>query len=385
MKQIHIKRKILSLLFILVMSMSLVGCNAASKNSETALTSSTAVFTDMLGREVTLSTNIKRIALVRTMDIYMLSSILGKELDTKLVAVGQSFKSSDIDGYNMFSKVYKNLDKMKELGSVYDDAINVESVVDLNPDIIIVDKQFFNKNCIQKMVSAGLPVVFMDNNSDPFYGPLKSMQMVGKMLGKESKVNEMVDYANGKTDAVLQRVQKVISSGTKKPVLYWECGNVAPDKIGQTDGDVKTSWGYVWDKLGADSISIGVTGQPLNAEKVLASNPDIIIIGGANWNPTDNIMRLGFFATEQSASEHLSLYTQRAGWSDLNAIKNGRLYALHYNLYVRPYGFAGVEEMAKMLYPTEFSDLAPDKDIQEFFSKYMEMPYSGIHWAQWNK
>ena len=49
---------------------------------------------------------------------------------------------------------------------------------------------------------------------------------------------------------------------------------MAPDKIGQTDGDVKTSWGYVWDKLGADNISIGVTGQPLNAEKVLASNPD---------------------------------------------------------------------------------------------------------------
>lgn len=385
MKQIHIKRKILSLLFTLVMIISMVGCGTAVKKEETASAPSTAVFTDMLGREVKLSTNIQRIALVRTMDIYMLSSILGKELDTKLVAVGQSFKTGDIDGYNMFSKVYSNLDKMKELGSVYDDAINVESVVDLNPDIIIVDKQFFNKNCIQKMVSSGLPVVFMDNNSDPFYGPLKSMEMVGKMLGKEAKANEMVNYAKGKTDAVLERVQKTTSSGTKKPVLYWEYGNVAPEKVGQTDGDVTTSWGYVWDKLGADSISIGVTGQPLNAEKVLASNPDIIIIGGANWNPTDNIMRLGFFATKQSASEHLSLYTQRAGWSDLNAIKNGRLYALHYNLYGRPYGFAGVEEMAKMLYPTEFSDLDPDKDIQEFFSKYMEMPYSGIQWTQWNK
>ncbi|RII34395.1 ABC transporter substrate-binding protein [Clostridium chromiireducens] len=385
MEQIYIKRKILSVIFILVMLISIAGCGTAGKSDKAASAPSTAVFRDMLGREVTLSTNIKRVALVRTMDIYMLSSILGKELDAKLVAIAQSFKEGDIDGYNMFSKVYKNLDTMKELGSVYDDAINVESVVDLNPDIIIVDKQFFNKNCIQKMVSAGLPVVFMDNNSDPFYGPLKSMQMVGKMLGKEAKADEMVSYAKGKTDAVLERVQKVTSSGTKKPVLYWECGNVSPDKVGQTDGDVKTSWGYVWDKLGADSISIGVTGQPLNAEKVLASNPDIIIIGGANWNPTDNIMRLGFFATQESASEHLSLYTQRAGWSDLNAIKNGRLHALHYNLYGRPYGFAGVEEMAKMLYPKEFSDLDPEKDIQEFFSKYMEMPYSGIQWAKWHK
>jgi len=385
MKKIHIKRKVLSLLFILVMIISMAGCGTASKNNEATSLPSTAVFTDMLGREVKLSTNIKRIALVRTSDIYMLSSILGKELDAKLVAVGESFKSGDIDGYNVFSKVYKNLDNMKELGSVYDDAINVESVVDLNPDIIIVDKYFYNKSCIQKMISVGLPVVFIDNNSDPFYGPLKSMQMVGKMIGKESKADEMANYAKGKIDAVLERVQKVLSSGTKKPVLYWECGNVTPDQVGPTDGDVTSDWGCIWDKLGADSISIGVTGQPLNPEKVLATNPDIIIIGGDNWNPTDNIMRLGFSATQQSASEHLGLYTKRAGWSDLNAIKNGRLYALHYNITDRAYSFAAFEEMAKMLYPKEFSDLDPDKDIQEFFTKYMEITYSGIHWAQWNK
>jgi iron complex transport system substrate-binding protein len=383
--------KLVGLLLAFALIFAITGCSAvktstAPAGSSTSDTSAkTAVFTDMLGRKVTLTTNVQRIVLVRTMDIYMLSAVLGKELDTKLVAVGQSFKESDIDGYNKFSQVYKNLDTMKNVGSVYDDAINVETMVGLHPDIIIVDKQFYSKSCIQKMIATGLPVVIMDNNSDPFYGPEKSMEMVGKMLGKEDKVEQMVNYANSKTDTVLQKIKGIEATGAKKPVLYWECGNVSPDTVGQTDGDVTTSWGYVWDKLGADSISIGTTGQALNAEKVLASNPDIIIIGGANWNPTANIMRLGFSATQQSASDHLALYTKRAGWSDLNAIKNDRLYALHYNLYGRPYGFAGVEEMAKMLYPTQFTDLNPEKDIQDFFSKYMAMPYSGTLWAQKNK
>jgi iron complex transport system substrate-binding protein len=96
-------------------------------------------------------------------------------------------------------------------------------------------------------------------------------------------------------------------------------------------------------------------------------------------------MRLGFFATQKSASDHLTLYTQRAGWSDLNAVKNDRLYALHYNLYGRPYNAAGIEEMAKMLYPKEFKDLNPEKDIKNFFSEYMEMPFSGTFWAQGQK
>jgi iron complex transport system substrate-binding protein len=348
-----------------------------------AASSKTATYTDMVGRKVKLTTNIKRIVLVRTMDIYMLSSILDKELDTKLIAVGTSFKASDIDGYRKFSQVYKNLDKMKILGSIYDDAISVETMVSLKPDIIIVDKQFYQKSCIQKMISIGLPVVIMDNNSDPFYGPQKSIKMLGTMLGKPTKINAMVSYAKSKTDTVLNRIKKIESSGIKKPVLYWECGNVPPDQVGQTDGDVTTSWGYVWDKLGAQSISIGTTGQPLNAEKVLAANPDIVIIGGANWDPTANIMRLGFFATKKTASDHLSLYTKRAGWSSLKAIKNKRLYALHYNLYIRPYGYVGVEEMAKMLYPSKFADLNPDKDVQEFFKRYMRMTYSGTLWAQW--
>jgi iron complex transport system substrate-binding protein len=41
--------------------------------------------------------------------------------------------------------------------------------------------------------------------------------------------------------------------------------------------------------------------------------------------------------------------------------------------------------MAKMLYPKEFKDLNPEKDIKNFFSEYMEMPFSGTFWAQGQK
>jgi iron complex transport system substrate-binding protein len=340
-------------------------------------------YTDRVGRKVKLTANIKKIVLIRTSDIYMLSAILGKELDQKLIAVGESFKTSDIDGYNQFKKVYKNLDKMKTMGSVYDNAISVEKMVSLKPDLIIVDKQFFTTACIQKMISVGLPVAFTDDNSNPFYGNQNSMKMLGNMLGKTAWVNQMVNDDNTKTAAVLSRIQKVIKSGVKKPVLYWECGNVTPDQVGQTDGDVTVSWGYIWNKLGVKNISLGTTGQPLNAEKVLAANPDIIIIGGKNWDPTSNIMRLGFFATKKSASNHLGLYTKRAGWSGLKAIKNKRLYALYYGFDTCPYTFAGVEAMAKMLYPSKFTDLNPDKDLKNFFRKYMKMNFSGALWAQW--
>jgi iron complex transport system substrate-binding protein len=397
MKFMKIKGTISLFLLIFVFFLTATGCgdSKTSTNSDIVSTNAaeatksekkTAKYTDMLGREVELTTDMKKVVAFRNMEFYYLSAILGKEFEDKVLTLGLEFKQKDIDGYKKFSEVYKNLDKLAIVGSIHSDAVNVESVVNLNPDIVIVDKQFVEKSCVKKMIETGLPVVFTDFNTDPFHGAQNSMKMVGKMLGKEKYVNEMIDYANKKTDAVLEKIKELQKSpGFKKPKLYIEQGSVPPNEFGYSDGDITTSWGYFYDKLGADSISAGTGFAPMNPEQVLAANPDVIVIGGANWNPDGNIMRMGFFVTQQSASDHLGLYTKRAGWSDLNAIKNSRLHSIHYNYHIYPYNFAGVEAAAKFLYPKEFSDLDPEKDMKEFFDKYMPVKYSGRFSVNWIK
>lgn len=359
------------------------GAASAAQGEKTA--PKTAKYTDMLGREVELTTDVKKIVAIRYMDIYYLSAILGKELDNKLISLGMSYRQNDIDGYKKFSEVYKNLDNLVTIGSIYDDAISLESMVQLDPDIIIADKQFYGYSCLDKMIEAGLPVVFTDFNSDPFHGPQNSMKTIGKMLGKEPYVNEMADYVNQRTDAVLERVKKLEASGVKKPRLYFECGNVSPAEIGGTRGDTSSGWGYLWEKLGADNIGVGSKSNAMNPEQILAADPDVIVIGGANWNPDGDIMRMGFYVTAESAGEHLGLYAKRPGWQDLSAVKNGRLHALHFNYFVHPYNFAGVEAMVKFLYPEEFADLDPEKDMKEFFDRYMPVEYSGRFTADWIK
>jgi len=379
-------KAIISVLLVGVMFTSITGCSKEKTSPKVPVaTSKTATYTDMVGRKVKLTTDVKKIVIIRTMDIYTMAAILGTEMDQKLIGVGTSFKDTDIDGYKKLSEVYKNLDSMVKVGSIYDDAISLETVVKLQPDIIIADKQFQGYACLDKMIAAGLPVVFTDINTDPFHGIQKSMKMLGKMLGKEKKVNEMVDYSNAKTDDVLKKIDSLTASKVKKPKLYFECGNVSPTEMGSTGGNITSGWGYLWNRLGANSIGAASDSKAMNPEQVLVSNPDVIVIGGANWNPDGNIMRLGFYATKQSASQHLDLYTKRAGWTDLTAIKTGRLHSIHYNYFIRPYNFAGVESMAKFLYPKEFKDLNPEKDVAEFFDKYMPVKYSGIYSADWSK
>jgi iron complex transport system substrate-binding protein len=392
MKSKKIGVNLVGLLLVFALVFTVAGCSSTAKTSTASAGSSasdtsakTAVFTDMLGRKVTLTTNVQRIVLVRTMDIYMLSSVLGNQLDDKLIAVGESFKESDIDGYNKLSQAFHNLDKMVNVGSIYDNAINLETMIKLKPDIIIADKQFYGYACLNKMIEAGLPVVFTDDNTDPFHGTQKSMEMLGKMLGTETKVNAMVKDADAKTDAVLKRVQDLEAAKVAKPKLYFECGNVSASEIGGTRGDTTNGWGLVWKTLGADNIGVGSKSDPLNPEKVLTADPDIIVIGGANWSPNGDIMRMGFSATQKAASDHLGEYSKRAGWSDLAAIKNDRLYSIHFNVFIYPYNFVGTEAMAKMLYPDQFKDIDPQKDMKDFISKYMPYSYSGAFWARWKQ
>ncbi|WP_368487973.1 ABC transporter substrate-binding protein [Clostridium sp. BJN0013] len=388
MKKIYMKRKLLSMLFIAVMLISLVGCGTTARKEETAKnTPATKTYTDMAGRKVKLSTNINKIVTLRYMETNILGAILGKDFDKKVISLGQDLKTNDIDLYQKFSQTF-DMDKIVQCGSIYDDSVSSEKLLELDPDIIIVDYYFMQKSSVKKLIEVGLPVVFIDSDGsnpkkDPLYSMLDSMSMLGDMLGYKEKTDEMVKYARDRIDNVLKIANKAVKESSKKPSVYFELGNVTPEEIGTTRGETSTGFGALLKRLGAENIGEGHGSESLNPEIVLSSNPDMIMIGGANWNPTSNIMRFGYFVTEEQAKKHLGEYTKRSGWSELSAIKNGRLYGFHFNYAKYPFDFAVVEYIGKKLWPEQFKDVDPEADLKEFFSKYMPINYSGVFFEDW--
>ncbi|UZQ50048.1 ABC transporter substrate-binding protein [Clostridium kluyveri] len=388
MKKIHMKRKLLSMLFIAVMLISLVGCGTTAKKEETAKnTPATKTYTDMAGRKVKLSTNINKIVTLRYMETNILGAILGKDFDKKVISLGQDLKTNDIDLYQKFSQTF-DMDKIVQCGSIYDDSVSSEKLLELDPDIIIVDYYFMQKSSVKKLIEVGLPVVFIDSDGsnpkkDPLYSMLDSMSMLGDMLGYKEKTDEMVKYARDRIDNTLEIANKAVKESSKKPSVYFELGNVTPEEIGTTRGETSIGFGALLKRLGAENIGEGHGSESLNPEIVLSSNPDMIMIGGANWNPTSNIMRFGYFVTEEQAKKHLGEYTKRSGWSELSAIKNGRLYGFHFNYAKYPFDFAVVEYIGKKLWPEQFKNVDPEADLKEFFSKYMPISYSGVFFEDW--
>ncbi|OOM79532.1 ABC transporter substrate-binding protein [Clostridium sp. BL-8] len=383
-----IKERLICFLISIITVIALVGCGETSKKDEAVKsTAATKTYTDMAGRQVTLSTDIKKIVTLRYMDTNILAAILGKDFDKKVISVGQDLKANDIDMYNKYSQTF-DMSKIVQCGSVYDDSVSSEKLIELDPDIIIVDYAFIEKGSVKKLMEAGLPVVVIDGDgsnpkNDPLYSMLDSMSMLGEMLGYKEKTDEMVKYARSKIDNVLKTTSEAIKESPKKPSVYFELGNVTPSEIGTTRGDTTNGLGALLKRLGAENIGEGHGMDALNPEIVLTSDPDMIMIGGANWDPNSNIMRFGYFMNDEQSKEHLGEYTKRAGWSDLSAIKNGKLYGFHFNYAKYPYGFAMIEYISKKLWPEQFKNVDPNADLKEFFSKYMPIEYSGVFFEDW--
>ncbi len=347
----------------------------------TAPAASGVIVTDLAGRKVALPPRIERIVLIRSREIYGLSMLLGDEVESKIVGWGPDLQSVDKDAYEKFLQRYPRLAQVPVLGSVFNDAVSAEAVLALKPDLVVGDVFMIQRGykCIEKLQQAGLPIVFLDQSSDPFSGPQRSIELLGRVLGKEARAKEIVDFVDGQLQTVLSRLDKLERG---KPSVYIESGHLGPAGMGNSYGGDRnhkaTAWGMVLERLPCRNIAAGIPAPmaPLHVEYVLKSDPDVIVITGAHWQGP-GAMRLGYDAQRRDARRLLEGFAARPGWDQLAAVKNRRVYAVFHGFVMHATHFAAVQQLAKWLYPQTFADVDPEAGLREFHKRFMPFPCSG--------
>lgn len=346
--------------------------------------------TDLAGRKVSVKKDIRRIILLRSKDIYELAPLLGEELPDKLIAWGPDLKSDDYEAYQKFTETYPELKKISQTGSIYNDGLSVEQLVNLNPDLVIADKFIIDRGYkyLTKLEETGLPVVFLDGSNDPLTGSQRGIVLLGEILGKVQRAKEINDFVTEQFNAVLSKINAL---KLPLPSVYLEQGMAGPDSFGSTYGSTGnpkqyTSWGMVLHQLRVHNIADGIVAkqEPINPEYILKVDPDVIVITGQNWVSTPGssagAMRLGYSLTQQQAEKSLEGFTKRPGWSGLKAVKNKRLFSVFHNTAVITC-FGSVQALAKYIYPQVFADLDPQQNLQVFYQRFMPITYSGTWMA----
>lgn len=380
----------LATVFLLIVSMLIAACGGPSEiKKDTAQSNKPIEITDVTGRTVTLKKPAERVVLQWSGaggPFFTISALMGKDTPKVIAGMDTSLQDYRADMWKHFTTEMPELAKIPVVGTIGDKTFNAEQVVALNPDVIFIPvdlKDQYESDAKAKMDAAGIQTIYIDYHAEKLESHQKSIEAIGKALGKEERAAEISKFYTDRVTRVLDRVSKI---NKPKPTVYLEVGMNGPEEFGNSFSG-NYSWGALATMAGADVITKDAIkkSSPINPEFVLEKNPDIIMIMGSYWPKKPTSMRLGFEATEDSSQALLKAFTtERQGWSELKAVENKQVYSAHHGLPREVFDAAVFEYLAKTFYPEEFADVDPEATLKEFYDKFLPFSYSGIWFMHMN-
>lgn len=208
------------------------------------------------------------------------------------------------------------------------DIPSVEKIIALQPDIVFVTS-LTNSDIIKKLKAAKIKVFYvLDNNNLSFNAIYDNITTLGDILHAQNQAKKINDTIKNKVEEVKSKV-----TSAKRPKVYYV---ISYGQGGDYTSTGDTFLGELLQLAGGDNIANDAKGWKFTKERLIISNPDIIIL------PRYSEMKKGF--------------TNTSGYSSLRAVKDGNIYEIDNNLLEIPGPrlSKGIEELAKIIHPEIF-------------------------------
>ncbi|MCL2653441.1 MAG: ABC transporter substrate-binding protein [Propionibacteriaceae bacterium] len=325
--------------------LSLVGCAAGSTGqsaSPSSPTSDTYTFTDDVGRQVQLPTDIQRIAPSGPMAQLVLFALC----PDKLVGLASMFSDSQ---FQYLDQKYQSL---PVFGNFYSNTLNLESVLNANPQVVI-DIGDVKPSSVADLdgiqAKTGIPTVFV--KMDSLDAMVSAYQTLGQVTGDQDQAEALGNYIS-QTLADVQQKVATIPESSRPSVFYGQ-------NDGLTAAVAGTTHTAVIDAVGATNVAqipsgAGAGTASISMEQLMVWQPDIILLAPGT--------AFGSVGSDPA-------------WQGLDAIKSGRYYEIPdgpYNWIDSPPSInqvLGIVWLANLLYPDVFSyDMV--QRTQEFYQLF---------------
>jgi iron complex transport system substrate-binding protein len=135
-------------------------------------------------------------------------------------------------------------------------------------------------------------------------------------------------------------------------------------------------------KAGGTSLgdSKVITRGSLEAETVIAGNPDCIVFTGGYWPDRPEALRMGYFSNDDDIQRLIGNYLKRPGWDSLEAVKNKKVFAIYFGGAM--YDAAAIAFLAKCIHPDLFMDIDPMAMLKDYYDRFMPFGLSGVWMTQ---
>lgn len=245
-----------------------------------------------------------------------------------LFAVGAGVQVVGRDTFSDYPEAAKSVQDIGGSTGKY----NTEAILALHPDLVLAG-EINPPELVASLEQLGLTVYYLKNPAtlEDMYA---NVETVGNLTGHINKASALVDSLKRRVAAVDAKVVPLNS----RPSVYYELDATDPTKP-YTAGP-GTFVDLLISRAGGSNVGARMTSQwaQISLEQLVVANPNVIILGDAAYGTTAESVK------------------QRAGWDDLDAVKNNRIYSFDDNLVSRPGPrlVDGLEALAKLLHPGVF-------------------------------
>jgi iron complex transport system substrate-binding protein len=362
----------LAIIFVMILSAF------PALGSDGDVSKETITVMDLAGRTVSLDLPVERVVITFNFEEYLAAE--GGDDPFERIA---GWTRNYWDGrrqwtWEKYTDAFPEIEDIPDVGYIHKGTFSTEKVLSLKPDVVImcvVDYEAATDD-VKKLEEGGVPVVCVDYHSETLESHSQSTMLLGTVLGREERAQELVDFYQEQVEEVTSGLENLEEP---KPTVYVEVGNKGPAEYSSTYGK-DFMWGALVDQCGGINIADDIveTSAPINPEYLLIQNPDVIIITGSYWPSYNDSMRLGYYAEPAESRLRLESFTERPGWDGMKAVRDGKIYAIHHALSRHIYDFVALQYMAKCLHPEEFEDLDPEERFEEFHQRFLPVEYSGV-------
>lgn len=267
----------------------------ASDDSKASDASWPRTITDASGHEVTLEKEPERITLLHTYPMeYFFALGVPPTASTLGNSLGQSSALADSELY----APYLTDSGILDLGSARE--INLEAVLESNPDVIVTFASHKGVDELYDQLTAIAPVVLIDYTASW----QDQLTFCAKIVGKETEVQSVI----ADIDGVITDAKQALSGYSDRTVALFRTDGKA--FITRGDAVYYNTFGL------AKPEGFGDTTQTVSLEAVAEMNPYYIVF-------QHNYAASVAFVESMAAS---------AVWQSLDAVKNGRIYYFDENM-----------------------------------------------------
>lgn len=332
------------------------------------LASAEIVLTDIEGRQVTIAAPARRI-LLATPSWYPALAIVDKEAAKRVIGVGGNPGDT-------LPEAERELAGKPRMGSIWSQTFSIEKALELQPDIVIGGRPSRVQSQVieSTFAKAGIPVVYVDFDSDPVRNTDRSFEILGRVLGAEDKAAEFVDVYRRHVRRITDRLR---TPGLARPKLLMmsrgadvRCCLASPDS-----GVTAYFGGLAVENIAADKKDSAVQ---LSLEYIIDRDPDIFV---AIDLFSDARSMFGQPRSLAQGIASLEALKQEPGLRELAAMRSGRVHALNSYLMRSPLNFVTLEVLAKWAHPELFADIDPQATLDEINRRFLKTALKGPFWV----